>query len=186
MRLRGEMLGLRKRCDAKLASLSLPEPFSIPALVASIESAQSRSIQLIAVDEPQGDLRTTCDLRFRQGAVTYVPYRPRPTPHQTEHKILHALAHEWLGHGIGLPSDVAPHELSASVRRPIGTKPLSRQIVHARSRFESTEEREAELSAYLIKRRVRATGSGADLISRLESTLTHRLGPQRRRGLWGG
>lgn len=186
MRLRGEMLGLLKQCDAKMASLSLPKPFSVPALVASIEAAQGRSIQLIAVDEPQGALRTTCGIHVRRDAVTYVLYRPRPTPHQTEHKILHALAHEWLGHGMGLPRDAAPYELPESVRQAIGAESFSRQVVHTQSWYESAEEREADVSAYLVKRRVRATGSGADLVSRLESTLSHPLGPQRRRGLWGG
>ncbi|MFI6951668.1 hypothetical protein [Streptomyces sp. NPDC050422] len=169
----------------KLDGLSLPDPFSIPSLVASIEGSRGRSIQLIPVDDHQGDLRTACGLRVRRGAVTYVLYRPRPTPHQTEHTILHELAHEWLDHGTGLAPDSEPYELPESLRQSIGAESAERQVIHARSRYESVEEREAELSAYLIKQRVQASTSGTDLISRLESSLSRPFGPQRRRTLWG-
>ncbi|MEU8507168.1 hypothetical protein AB0C40_21035 [Streptomyces brevispora] len=179
------MRGLLKQCAVKVADLSLPEPFSIPALVKSIEESSGRSIQLIPVDDHQGDLRTACGLRVRGDAVTYVLYRPRPTPHQTEHTILHELAHEWLDHGMGLAPDSAPYELPESLRQAIATESAARQGVHARSRYESAEEREAELSAYLIKHRVQASTAGADLISRLESSLSRPLGLQRRRMLRG-
>ncbi|RPK48354.1 hypothetical protein EES39_09380 [Streptomyces sp. ADI92-24] len=185
MRLRGEMRGLLKQCAVKVAGLSLPEPFSIPALVKSIEESRGRSIQLKAVDDHQGDLRTACGLRIKGDAVTYVLYRPRPTPHQTEHTILHQLAHEWLDHGMGLAPDSMPYELPETLRQAIGTESAGRQVVHARSRYESVEEREAELSAYLIKHRVQASTAGADLISRLESSLSRPLGLQRRRMLRG-
>lgn len=185
MRLRSEMRWLLKQCDANLSGLSLPRPFSIPALVTSIEESRGRSIQLTPVDDHEGDLRTACGLRVRQNAVTYVLYRPRPTPHQTEHTILHMLAHEWLDHGTGLASDSAPYELPESFRQVMGAESAARQVVHVQSPYESAEEREAELSAYLIKRRVQALTAGTDLISRLESSLSRPLGPQRRRMLQG-
>lgn len=184
MRLRGEMRGLVKQCDLKLAGLSLPDPFSIPALVASMEESRGRTIELVPVDD-QGDLRTACGLRVKGDAVTYVLYRPRPTPHQTEHVILHELAHEWLDHGAGLNPVSTPYELAESYWQSSGTESVARHAVHARSRYDRVEEREAELSAYLIKHRVKASVAGADSISLLESSLSRPLGPQRRRTLRG-
>ncbi|MER7728593.1 hypothetical protein [Streptomyces sp. NPDC096323] len=178
------MHGLLKACEGKLAGLPLPDPFSIPALVTSIETARGRRIRLVPVDDLQGDLRTACGLRVRTDSVTYVLYRPRPTPHQTEHTILHELAHEWLDHGAGLPTDSTPHELSDSMRLAIDAG-AGRQVVHARSRYDTVDEREAELSAYLIKRRVQASAAGTDLISRLEASLSRPLGPRQRRQLRG-
>ncbi|MEV0915709.1 hypothetical protein AB0I93_15770 [Streptomyces sp. NPDC049967] len=177
------MRGLVKRCDVVLASLSIPKPFNIPALVTAIEESRGRSIQLMPVDDYQGDLRTACGVRVRRNAVTYVLYRPRPTPHQTEHTILHLLAHEWMDHSTGLARDSESYELSEPLRQIIGTESGARQAVHARSRCESVEEREAELSAYLIKHRVQASTAGADLISRLEHSLSRPLGPQPRSAL---
>ncbi|WP_371773485.1 hypothetical protein [Streptomyces sp. NBC_01438] len=184
MRLRSEMRGLLKRCDVTLADLPLPKPFSIPALVTAIEKSLGRSIQLIPVDDHQGDLRTACGVgvRVRRNAATYVLYRPRPTPHQTEHTILHVLAHEWMDHHTGLAHDSESYELSEPLRQTIVPE-SGPQVAHARSRCESIEEREAELSAYLIKHRVQASTAGADLISRLEYSLSRPLGPQPRSAL---
>lgn len=168
------MRRLLKECDARLASLSLPDPFSIQALVTTLAAAQGRSIRLMPVDDLKGDLRAACGLRVRDGAVTYVLYRPRPTPHQTEHMILHGLAHEWLNHGVGKSAH------SVAVESP----QRSGYVAHGRSRYESREEREAEISAYLIKHRA-AAAAGTDLVSRLESSLSRSLSPQRRRPLRG-
>lgn len=184
MRLRGEMRGLLKRCGMKVAGLPLPEPFSIPALVKSIEESRGRNIQLVPVDPHQGEL-WPCGVRVRDDAVTYVIYRPRPTPHQTEHAILHALAHEWLDHGMALAPDSNPYELPESVRHAAGTESAGHQFAHVRSRYEGVEEREARLWAYLISQRVQTSTADADLISRLESSLSHPLGPQRRRTFLG-
>lgn len=180
-----EMRRLLRKCDARLADLPLPDPFSIQALVASIEDARGRRIQLIPVEEPRADLRTACGLRIRDGAATYVLYRRRPTPHQTEHTILHELSHEWMDHGVGVPVESVVRGLPESLRRTIMAGTATRQVVHARSRYETDEEGEAELSAYLIKQRVRSSTAGTDLVSRLESSLSRPLGPQHSRRLWG-
>lgn len=169
-----EFRRLFKVCAAKVAVLPLPEPFTIPALVAAMETARGRSIRLVAVEDSDEDLRAACGLRVRRDAITYVLYRPKPTPHQTEHTILHELAHEWLDHGAGPQAGPGAH--SESRLQAMGTGTDARQIVQARYRYESTEEREAELSAYLIKQRVQAPPPGADLVSRLESSLSRPLG----------
>ncbi|ROQ70226.1 hypothetical protein EDD93_4737 [Streptomyces sp. 840.1] len=179
-----EMRDLLKECDSRLAALPLPDPFSISALVTSIEESMRRRIQLIALEDHQeGAGAAACGLRVREKTVDYVIYHPRPTPHQTEHRILHQLAHEWLDHGTEPAFGLAPYELSESLRQAIGPGPAARQVIPARPRYSYAEECEADLTAYLIKHRVRAPGAGTDLISRLEATLSHPLGPRRRRTL---
>ncbi|MFF3257811.1 hypothetical protein ACFYWO_01390 [Streptomyces sp. NPDC002932] len=88
------------------------------------------------------------------------------------------LAHEWMDHSTGLARDSEPYELPEPLRQTIGTESGAHPAVHARSRGQSVEEREAELSAYLVKHRVQASTAGADLISRLEYSLSRPLGPQ--------
>ncbi|MFC8285103.1 MULTISPECIES: hypothetical protein [Streptomyces] len=176
-----EMRKLLRDCARKIADLPAPDPFSIPALVAAMEAASGRGIRLVAVDAPEVDLRTACGLRIRGADSTVVLYRPRSTPHQTEHVILHELSHEWLDHGTGIPLDEAMRSMPASVQSEVAEVFRPGVVVQARTRYGSVDEREAELSAYLIKRRIhRAAVSGHDLVSRLESSLSHPLAPARR------
>lgn len=172
MGLRGEMRGLLKRCEVGLSGLPLPDPFSVSELAAAIGRAQGRRIELVSEERWQV-AGPTCGARDHRGSVTYVYYCPRPTPHQTEHVILHVLAHEWLHPRVEPLLDSVPESASPV----IGAEAPSRE----QNSYERIEEREAELSAYLIKRRVQASARGADLVSRLESTLSHPLGPRRRR-----
>lgn len=176
-----EMRKLLRDCARKIADLPAPDPFSIPALVAAMEAASGRGIRLVAVDAPEVDLRTACGLRIRGADSTVVLYRPRSTPHQTEHVVLHELAHEWLDHGTSIPLDEAMRSMPPSVQGDVAEVFRPGVVVQARGRYGSVDERVAELSAYLIKRRIhRATVPGHDLVSRLESTLSHPLAPPRR------
>lgn len=167
---------LRRSCEAKLASLSMPEPFSLAALVARVESARSRSIRLVAVEGgPDTDLRTACGLRIRVADATWILYRPRPTPHQTEHVILHELAHEWFDHGTTLPADLGLRGVPTQLRRALGEDLGGSVLVQARAGYGSLQEREAEISAYLIKQKALQSKApeGEDAVSRLDASLSY-------------
>ncbi|MFF5273757.1 hypothetical protein [Streptomyces sp. NPDC000133] len=164
---------LRKVCESKLAHLPLPTPFSIPGLVAAMETAAGRTIRLIPIDDRDADLRTACGLRVKGQSTTYVLYRRRPTPNQTEHTILHELAHEWLDHGTSMPAAQVVRSLPIGALRQLTDVLRTDTVVQARTRYDTLEEREAELSASLIKRLARRRSSGDDLVSLLESSLSH-------------
>ncbi len=176
----GEMRKLLRRCTRKVADLPVPDPFSIPALVAAMEATSGRSIRLVALDALEPELRAACGLRVRGPESTWVLYRLRPTPHQTEHAVLHELAHEWLDHGASIPLDEALRSMPAALQHDVAEAFHTGAVVQAHARYGSADEREAELSTYLIKQRIcQSRGSGHDLISRLESTLSRPLAPPR-------
>ncbi|MEV7955207.1 hypothetical protein [Streptomyces sp. NPDC088141] len=165
---------LRKACEEKLAHLPLPTPFSIPGLVSAMETASGRTIRLILIDDREADLRTVCGLRVKGRSTSYVLYRRRPTPNQTEHTILHELAHEWLDHGTSMPPEQVARSLPVSARRQLADALDGDTVVQARARYDTAEEQEAELSASLIKRLARhRRPGGEDLVSLLESSLSH-------------
>ncbi len=104
-------------------------------------------------------------------------YRPRSTPYQTEHVVLHVLAHEWLDHGTTVPLAEAMQHLPTALQHDVA-EAFQGAPVHAHARYRSADEREAEASAYLLKQRIhRSREPGHDLVSRLEATLSHPLAP---------
>lgn len=182
MRLGGEMRRLRRTCERQLADLPLPATFSLMALIAGMEAARNCSIHLVPVQEPHGDMRTACGLRatLERTRTTFILFRPRPTPNQTEHIIFHELAHFWLGHGKSLSRDEEEHLLPSLFQEFLGARRAEETVVQARAHYSIPEERQAELSACLIKRLARRRTAGTDLISVMEASLTHPLAPPRR------
>ncbi|MFE0192600.1 hypothetical protein [Streptomyces sp. NPDC058989] len=173
---------LRKNCEQQLADLPLPAPFSLAALISGIEAARDCSIHLIPVQEAHGDLRTACGLRvtLERTRTTFILYRSRPTPNQTEHTIFHELAHLWFDHGKSLSREEEERLLPPLFQCFLGGYRAENTVVQARARYDSDEERQAELSASLIKRLARQhTTPGADLISVMEASLTHPMAPPR-------
>ncbi|MER0483206.1 hypothetical protein ACFW1M_11340 [Streptomyces inhibens] len=185
LRLAGEMRLLRKRCERQLADLPIPSPFSLTGLVAEIEAARECQIHLVPVSDAHGDMRTACGLRVTVERLnsTFILYRPRPTPNQTEHTIIHEIAHLWLGHGKSLTPEeenrLLPPLFQTFLADVRGDGPVTHQ---ARAHYDSHEERQAEFSASLIKRLARQQAApGNDLISLMEASFTHPVAPPRRR-----
>ncbi|MFE4856249.1 toxin [Streptomyces sp. NPDC056670] len=99
------MRELRKECEAGLADLPIPAPFSIPGLVANMEEARGRTIVLHELPDRLARVNAACGLRLKSGGTSFVLYRRRPTAYQTQHVILHELCHEWFDHGTTLNAD---------------------------------------------------------------------------------
>ncbi|WP_425557812.1 hypothetical protein [Kitasatospora cystarginea] len=175
------MRQLRRECERKLSDLPIPEPFTIEGLVAAMEAASGRTIQLVPLDDRGSDLRTACGLRMRADDLSVIFYRPRPTQHQTDHVKLHELVHEWFNHGTSLDTDELRALLPENLREGLIERMGNGAVVQARARYDTREEREAELSASLIKRIVqRQIPTGGDMVSLLESTLSHPVAAPRR------
>ncbi|MFE5077616.1 hypothetical protein [Streptomyces halstedii] len=170
-----EMRKLRRHCEAKLRDLPLPsDAFGVGPLVANMEAASGRRIRLVEVDDAESDRRTACGLRVRGRNATYILFRRRPTPHQTEHTIFHELAHEWLDHRSSLSPQEVLRSIPAAVWEQIVADLGPDVVIQARSRYGTAEEREAELSASLIKLKLqRRAEVGQDPMSLLESSLSH-------------
>ena len=176
---RGPEASLLKRCERQLADLPLPTPFSVAGLVTNMEAARGRSIILVPIEDEDADLSTACGLRVKTENLTAVLYRRRPTPHQTDHNILHELMHEWFDHGTTLNVDEMERYVPPVLRRNLVERFGSDVLIQARARYATPEEREAELSASLLKRIVRnQLVTGDDMVSLIEASLSHPVAPR--------
>lgn len=173
---------LVKECERRLAGLPIPAPFSVEALVRNMEGALGRQIRLMPLDDADGGLGTACGLRVKTPEFTIILYRRRSSRNQTEHVILHELAHEWLDHGTSLTAAEIERYVPERIRKEV-LRRFPSALIQGRVDFDTPEEKQAELSASLIKRLARRQSfTGDDLISLLEHSLAHPVAaPPRRR-----
>ncbi|MER5727536.1 toxin [Streptomyces sp. NPDC002138] len=174
---------LRKECEAGLADLPIPAPFTIEGLVANMEAARGRTIVLQELPERLARVNAPCGLRLKSGTTSYVLYRRRPTAYQTQHVILHELCHEWFDHGSSLDADqlrlLLPVFDASLIKRV-----LSSEAVQARAQYGTHDERIAEFGASLIPRMARDVTSD-DMVGRLANSLSQPVA-HRRSGLLRG
>ncbi|MFF9507044.1 toxin [Streptomyces sp. NPDC014724] len=200
---------LRKECEAGLADLPIPAPFSIDALVANMEAARGRTIVLHEMPDRLARVNAACGLRLKTGGTSFVLYRRRPTAYQTQHVILHELCHEWFDHGTSLDPEqlrrLLPVFDTSLITRVLGTeapprppatagapRPVAATIadalrsgdgtVQARAQYDTHDERMAEFGASLIPRMARDVTSD-DMVGRLANSLSRPVA-NRRRGLF--
>lgn len=171
-----------RRLRRRLAAMPLPVPFNVEQLAANMAVESGRTITFVEVDDRDTDLRTACGLRARTVDATFIFYRRRPTPNQTLHTRLHELVHEFFDHGTSLTPAQFRELIPGHIHEALAERMSQGAVVQARARYDSAEEREAELSASLIKDPVRELQpGGSDLVSLLEVSLSHPVAPPRRR-----
>jgi hypothetical protein len=196
---------LRKECEAGLADLPIPAPFSIDALVANMEAARGRTIVLHEMPDRLARVNAACGLRLKTGGTSFVLYRRRPTAYQTQHVILHELCHEWFDHGTSLDPEqlrrLLPVFDTSLITRVLGTEPPPSPpapppvvatiadalrsgdgTVQARAQYDTHDERMAEFGASLIPRMAMDVTSD-DMVGRLANSLSRPVA-NRRRGLF--
>ncbi|MCX5161284.1 toxin [Streptomyces sp. NBC_00264] len=199
---------LRKECEAGLADLPIPAPFSVDALVANMEAARGRTIVLHEMPDRLARVNAACGLRLKTGGTSFVLYRRRPTAYQTQHVILHELCHEWFDHGTSLDPEqlrrLLPVFDTSLITRVLGTgsppsppspsppSPVVATIadalrsgdgtVQARAQYDTHDERMAEFGASLIPRMAMEVTSD-DMVGRLANSLSRPVA-NRRRGLF--
>lgn len=137
------------RCEQRLATLEVAEPFTVEAFRRALQARRGRPLTISAMPvlepgEPSGVWIAT-------DTADHVFVDPTARPLHREHIVLHELAHMLCDHGAaaGLSqADAAallPSLDSAVVARVLG-----------RSRYSQVQEREAELLATIIAERARA------------------------------
>ncbi|GGT87502.1 toxin [Streptomyces violascens] len=201
------MRELRRECEAGLADLPIPAPFSIPGLVANMEEARGRTIVLHELPDRLARVNAACGLRLKSGGTSFVLYRKRPTLYQTQHVILHELCHEWFDHGTTLNADqlrqllpvfntslikrvLATDEPAAAPAEPPSPEPdelppavteafRSGGPIQARAQYDTHDERIAEFGASLIPRMARDVTSD-DMVGRLANSLSRPVAHRRR------
>lgn len=195
---------LRKECEAQLADLPIPAPFSVAGLVANMEAARGRAIVLHEMPDSLARVNAACGLRLKTAGTSFVLYRRRPTAYQTQHVILHELCHEWFDHGTSLDADqlrrllpvfdtslitrVLAPEVEVPATPAAGPGALADAIRsgdgtwQARAQYDTHDERMAEFGASLIPRMARDVTSD-DMVGRLANSLSRPVA-NRRRGLF--
>lgn len=172
-----------RRLRKRLAGLPMPDPFTIDDLVANMAAESGRRIELVEITDRDTDLRTACGLRARTETTTFILHRRRPTPHQTLHTQLHELAHEWFSHGTDLSAAELRALVPSHLREGLIQRLGSGTVIQARARYDTVDERDAELAASLIATQAArlSVAGGQDLVSLLETSLSHPIAPLRRR-----
>ncbi|MFD9821155.1 toxin [Streptomyces violascens] len=200
------MRELRRECEAGLADLPIPAPFSISGLVANMEEARGRTIVLHELPDRLARVNAACGLRLKSGGTSFVLYRKRPTLYQTQHVILHELCHEWFDHGTTLNADqlrqllpvfntslikrVLAADEPAAPADPPSPEPdelppavteafRSGGPIQARAQYDTHDERIAEFGASLIPRMARDVTSD-DMVGRLANSLSRPVAHRRR------
>ncbi len=136
---------LRRTCEAVVAGLPLPAPFSVDALCERIGAERDRPIRRLPMDLPDA---APFGLLVSVDDADYVIYEQRTTRLHRDHILLHELAHVLLRHEATpvLADEAAqlllPHLDPALVRRML-----------ARTHYSAVEEQQAELVASLILER---------------------------------
>ncbi|MGW1224289.1 toxin [Streptomyces sp. NPDC001478] len=181
------MRELRRECEAGLAGLPIPFPFTVEGLVANMEEATGRTIVLQEMPDRLARVNTACGLRLKAGGTSFVLYRRRPTAYQTQHVVLHELCHEWFDHGASLDAEqlrrLLPVFDTSLIARVVGPEAvLAPDAVQARAQYDTHDERMAELGASLIPRMARDVTSD-DMVGRLATSLARPVA-RRRRGLF--
>ncbi|MEW1724556.1 toxin [Streptomyces sp. NPDC093109] len=178
---------LRRECEAGLADLPLPTPFSVTGLVANMAAARGRTIVLHELPDQLARVNAACGLRLAAGSTSLVLYRRRPTAYQTQHVILHELCHEWFDHGTTLDAEQLARLLPVFDPSLIGRMlPADgpAPTVQARAQYDTHDERVAEFGASLIPRMIRDMPTD-DMVGRLANSLSRPVA-RRRRGIGGG
>lgn len=176
---------LRKECEAGLAELPIPVPFSLPVLVANMEAARGRTIVLHEMPDRLAGLNAACGLRLACGRTSLVLYRRRPTAYRTQHVILHELCHEWFDHGTTLDADrlreLLPVFDTSLISRVLAPRAfdIGDATVQARAQYDTHDERVAEFGASLIPRLARDMTSD-DMVGRLTNSLSRPVAHSRR------
>ncbi|MFC9654180.1 hypothetical protein, partial [Streptomyces sp. NPDC056937] len=118
--------------------------------------------------------------RVKTPELTIVLYRRRSSRARPKHIILHELAHEWLDHGTSLTAEEIERYVPEHIREEV-LRRFPSALVQGRVNYDSPEEKQAEMSASLIKRLARRQPfAGDDMVSLLESSLSHPVAPPRR------
>lgn len=135
-----DMRTLRRRCEARLRDLALPNPFDIEQFVAAVAGRRGRPILLFPHTLVGGPTR----ICVRGDGIDMIYYRGDAPSGLRTLIILHELAHILCDHAsVSLAGETAPTHL-----------PLPSPHGLRRTVFASDDEREAELMASLIAWRI--------------------------------
>lgn len=135
---------LQRRCEAKLAGIAFPQPFSLTALCGALAELRGRELRLQPLP-PEVELASPCGVLVALKDVDLVYYEPSTSPLHQEHIVLHELGHMIFEHVPASPL------VGLDVKRLApDLDPQMVQRVFGRTSYTLPQEREAETLASLV------------------------------------
>ena len=143
----------RRRCQARLRQLALPEPFDLAALCRLVSTGRGRELHVRGIPGPASRARP-CGIWIATEGDDWIFVDQQTSPLHRQHIVLHELAHMLCGHTASeLPENDMLRRLFPDL------SPAMVKSVLSRSSYQSEYEREAELLASLILARAQPAAS---------------------------
>lgn len=158
-----------KRCRRLVRDLSLPQPFSVPALVESMAARRGRPIQVLAL--PSRLTINACGVWVSTASSDVIFVEDKTTPLHHDHIVLHEIGHMLCDHrGTGGTADGRAAGL-ARFLPDLAPELVERLLM--RTGYTTEEEQDAELVASLIRTRARSATTAArpGVLGELEAAL---------------
>ncbi|WP_327370663.1 hypothetical protein [Streptomyces sp. NBC_01217] len=160
----------RPRRPDILAALKLPHVTNIRDLSDEVSRRTGRKVVL----EPQEQAPSVCGACAVTESAVFVFYDPRTSSLHQDHIIAHEFSHLLLGHHENRPVSALPPAFITSV------DPATVQMMLGRAKYDEDEERDTELLASLLQRRIidrwlrSDESSGDEVQDRVTHTLLRR------------
>ena len=145
------MKRLRRRCDARVRELPMPEPFDVRALCDLVARQRKRPIELMPMTAQPGVL----GLWVATDELDLIFYEESTTPPHQDHIILHELCHLLCDH---YSAPLTGADL-ARLLMPNLDLDMVRSVLE-RTEYSAVEEQEAELLASLILQKAAPSQAG--------------------------
>ncbi|MFE2373612.1 toxin [Streptomyces sp. NPDC059398] len=158
---------LRRGCRRRLETLTLPRSYDLPLLCEHVGRARGRTIHLVPMHM---DATGPCGIVLSLPGADYVVYEVQTSRHHQEHIIAHELAHLICGHRTADQADAAASGDAAALLFPDLDPGLVRDLLY-REHYSDVQEQEAEVMAFLIGTRLRATDASTGRAPAPDSTL---------------
>jgi hypothetical protein len=170
-----DLRSVQRRCEARLRTVGIPEPFDLDRFADEVSRRRRRRLTLLPKQTSLGP----CGVWLALPDADYVFYEPHTSDLHREHIVLHELGHLVHEHE---PTEGIDAEVLAELFPTLDGSVVRRVL--ARTSYTTVEEQEAEMFASLVRgivdgRMLRRTPTGQredPVLGRLRST----LGVQRR------
>jgi hypothetical protein len=136
---------VRSRCRRHLDGITIPQPFSLDVLCAQVAVSRQRPLHLRPLPQPT-DPGLPTGLWLNGETADYVFYDGRTSELHKRHIVLHEIGHMLFGYDDkGLEDNDV---LFRGPQDPVRADLIRR--IHARRRYSSAQEREAEMMATMF------------------------------------
>jgi hypothetical protein len=163
---------LRRRCERRLENIAIPNPFDLDIFCAAMATYRGRPLTLRPMPGLSAGL--PCGLWISVESADYVFYDPETSQLHAEHIVLHELSHMLSGHTTGVNASrdgkgSGGMGSGGGIDRLVpDLDPRTINTILGRVSYTTTQEREAEMLASLIRAR---SAFGAATGHRSEDTL---------------